>query len=551
MHGSGGTVFSPHDGSFVYTSPIVASQRRSRRGDGLAASGAPAGPQPNKQDWPRKSNRGKEEAEFEEETPTSPWQPSGLLPAASASPKTASPAKHGRLLLMSPQKDRSDVFTLSRRLPDTSFVSAATMAVVSCTASTGHQYNIPLEGASLFRQQVVDTFKRRGPLAASAEGLGAVRDEAFPWTEQMPLETKGASSTPMKSPEERRSHRSVITSKAGATNETESVVRKQAMYIIGTALETTLSPGVKPVGHVGSTRVGDDDEITCVALSYSFEAELRGRLLVEHVALWLKEDVSRQKLYMCEDHARRTLLMQVMITLQVEQNKRQHAARMREFESHVAQLAEEERDTLTVSIRNLGKEEAELLQRVHRMEQQVTWNQQKLFMQEQETQTHIKMERHARVDQLRQLELRLEEALERRKQVVLDNAYGHNQDPIFFSALPRCRKHHGGVEKTDCGLRCTLRDTNFSEYNYRGGLREHTTDSAPAGNVPVVAANDAVASCRDVAASSARFLSLPTATLGSTSFPVSPNTDSKRAFTTVMRETMAAATALLQKEFSP
>ncbi|ESL09368.1 hypothetical protein TRSC58_02911 [Trypanosoma rangeli SC58] len=526
MHGSDGIVFSPHDGSFVYTSPIVASQRRFRRGGGLAASGAPAGLQPNEQDKPRGRSRGKEEAGFEEETPTSLWRPSGLLPATSVSPKTASSAKHGRFPLMSPQKDQSDVFTLPRRLPDANFVSAATMAVASSTASTGHQYNIPFEGARLFRQQVVDAFKRRGPLAASAEGLDMEGDEAFPWTGQMPLEAKGPSSTPMKSSGERRPHESVVTSKAGATNGIESVARKQAMYILGTVLETTLVSGVKPAGYVDNATVGDNDEITCVALSYSLEAELRGCLLVEHVAVWLQEDMARQKVYMCEDYARRTLLMQMMITLQIEQNKRQHAARMREFESHTAQLAEEERDTLVVSIRNLEREEAELLQRVHRIERQVTWNRQKLFLQEQETQTHIKRERHTRAGQLRQLELRLEEALERRKQVVLDNTFGHNQDSICFSALPR-RKRHGGVEKTDCGPRCTLRETSFSGYNYKVGLREHTPDSAPAGNASVVAANDAVASYRDVAASSASFCSLPTATLVSTSFSVSPITVAK------------------------
>ncbi|RNF10672.1 uncharacterized protein Tco025E_06752 [Trypanosoma conorhini] len=520
MRGGGGAVSSPREGSFAYTSPILASRRTSQRG------GGPVGAQRGQLGELRGGNRGRA--------------------AAAAS---SSPTRHGSFLLAGLQKEHGGFFTPSRRSTVASAASAPTLGAALWTASTGHEYNIPVEGAPSPCQQVVGVPKKRGPLAASVEGLDAVRDEKFLWSGQTPLQTRGTSSAPMKSAGRGRSHESLMAPKWETTDRIESVARRQAMQLIAAAQGATLPMGVKTAGFLGDPAADDcdHDETACVALSYSFEAELRGRLLVEHVALWLQEDIARQKLHMCEDHARRMVLMQMAVTMQVAQNKRQHAARRRGFESNATQLAQEERDTLLASIGNLETEEEELLQRVERVEQQTTWNQQQLSMQEQETLAYIKMERHARIGQLRQLELRLEEALERRKRVVLDTAFGHNQGSLLSFTAPRRRDSSRGVKETDAAPRCTLRGTTFLGDHHSEYLPEHTPDSASAGNAPVIAAKDAMASCREFATYSTSFSSFPTAPLLPAALSVSPSTAGRGAFATVLREAMTAATALRQK----
>ncbi|EKF39704.1 hypothetical protein MOQ_000062 [Trypanosoma cruzi marinkellei] len=431
-------------------------------------------------------------------------------------------------------------------------LAITTAATPSFGAWKDHQYNIPLEGAASFHEQVQDMFRRRVAMASPANGSNLFNDKESTGNGLSPFQAHGVPSRLVKSQAERPSHNGFRTSKWEITDGMENATRNQALRILRTALYGTPSLGMRQTGFTGN--VADDDEIACVSLSYSFEAELRGRLILEHAVVWLEEEMARQKVYMSEDHARCIMRMEAAKEIWVEKNKRRHAARMREAPSHSTELAEEERDKLLASIRDLEAEEAKLLESVHCIEQQVKWSQQDLSIQEQETLTQIKMERHEMIIQLRQLEVRLEEAIEQRKRAVLDATFGQSVDVFLTSSVPRCRLSQEGDIEDSCRLHRKHRDLTFSQSSATGGLRGRTPVSDPAGMLYAPAANDSMTFYHDVKTSSMDISSLPTPPVASSSHSFSLNRDGRGAFSRVMREAMEAATAAStfpQKEYSP
>ncbi|KAF8280787.1 hypothetical protein TcBrA4_0093580 [Trypanosoma cruzi] len=551
MHGRGGAVSSVREGSFVYTSPILFRQMGFCKGGGPTAVDVLASPQRKWQEGPSGRNGGNEGVEVEKNSPARPWR-SGNFPPTASSP-SPSPRKSCGFLLTSPQNDHMGLFTSSMSSPATNVNLANTTAAASSFGAwKDHQYNIPLEGAASFHEQVRDMFRRRVALAAPANGSNLLTVKESPCNGLSPFQANGVPSRLVKSQAEWPSHDGFMASKWDMTDRIEHTTRNQALRILRTALYGIPSSAVRQTGFTGNA--ADDDEIAFVSMSYSFEAELRGWLILEHAEVWLEEDMARRKVYMCEDHARRIMRMEVAKEIHVEKNKRRHAARMREAPSYSAELAKEERDTLLASIQDLEAEEAKLLKSVHRIEQQVKWSQQNLSIQEQETLTGIKMERHEMISQLRQLEVRLEEAIEQRKRAVLDATFGQSEGFLLTSSVPRCRVSQEGEIEEGCGLHRKNRDLTFSRSSATGGLRGRTPGSDPTGMLYAPTANGSMMSYLDGKTSSMDISSLPTLPVASFSHSISLNRDGRGAFSRVMREAMEAATAastLPHKDYLP